>query len=218
MMQNFLCKISIQHIKSLQHGGAFELSSDNIVKAKIGWNSISFTITGEKALSIFSHEIGGHRIQRVPPTETKGRIQTSTVTVSVIPERREREIEIDDIDLRWEFFRGRGKGGQHRDKTDSCVRLTHIPSGTVVIAQRERSQPQNKQIALRELKKRLEEMQTNISHNESIKILKDQRKSGMRGDKIRTYRFQEDTITNHKNNKKVKNINRFMKGNIEIAW
>jgi peptide chain release factor 1 len=218
MMQNFLCKIYIQHIKSLQSGGIFELSGDNVVKAKIGWNSVSFIVTGEKALSLFSHEIGGHRIQRVPPTETKGRIQTSTVTVSVITKSNKQEVEINEIDLRYDFFRGRGNGGQKRNKTDSCVRLTHIPSGIVVVAQRERSQPQNKQIALRELKKRLEEMQTSASHNENSKALKEQRKSGMRGDKIRTYRFQEDTITNHKNNKKIKKIDKFMKGNIEIIW
>lgn len=146
---------------------------------------------------LFAHESGGHRWQREPPTERRGRVHTSTVTVAVLPEPTPTQLNVRDADLRWTTRRGTGPGGQHRNKTESAVDLLHVPSGIVVRCQSERSQLRNKQSALAVLRARLHARATSAADGEANAARRAQVGSGMRGDKRRTIRVQDGQVHDH---------------------
>lgn len=169
---------------------------------------------GKKAAKILKKEAGGHRWQRNPPTESRGRVHTSTITVAVLEERKDVQIEIKESDLEIKTARGSGKGGQHRNKTDSAVQVKHLPTGLIVRCENERSQHQNKDQALSVLKSKLFSIGYKAVQNASNNQRKDQIGSGMRGDKIRTIRVQDNTVVNNKSNKRT-TFKDYYKGRIE---
>ncbi|MGZ5971773.1 MAG: peptide chain release factor-like protein [Polyangiales bacterium] len=154
-------------------------------------------VRGSGAEEAFEHEAGGHRYQRVPPTERRDRVHTSTVTVAVLNEPREGQLQIDPEDLEWRFIRGSGAGGQHRNNTRSAVDLVHKPTGVVVHCESERSQLQNRASAMAVLRARLIERQNKLENEVREKTRRTQVGSGMRGDKRRTIRFQDGTVVDH---------------------
>ena len=163
-----------------------------------GYKEVSFMIEGSGAYSRFKYESGVHRVQRVPDTETQGRIHTSTVTVAVLPEAEEVELEINPADLKIDTFRSSGAGGQHINKTSSAIRVTHIPTGTVVECQDERSQFKNKDKALKILRSRLLDV-AQREHDEAIASdRKSQVGTGDRSERIRTYNYPQGRITDHR--------------------
>ncbi len=163
-----------------------------------GFKEVSFSVEGAGAYSRFKYESGVHRVQRVPETESQGRIQTSTATVAVLPEAENVELNIDDKDLKIDVFRASGAGGQHINKTESAVRITHIPTGMVVECQDERSQQKNKDRAMKVLCSRLLEMK----QEEQDKAIAGERRSqigtGDRSERIRTYNFPEGRVSDHR--------------------
>lgn len=163
-----------------------------------GYKEISFMIEGTGAYSRFKYESGVHRVQRVPDTETQGRIHTSTVTVAVLPEAEDVELEINPADLKIDTFRSSGAGGQHINKTSSAIRVTHIPTGTVVECQDERSQFKNKDKALKILRSRLLD-EAQREHDEAIASdRKSQVGTGDRSERIRTYNYPQGRVTDHR--------------------
>ena len=163
------------------------------------------------AKSFFEGEEGGHRWQRIPPTEKRGRVQTSTVTVAVLPAPDDADIRFSEKDLSWSFFAAGGPGGQHQNKTASACRVTHLPSKLAVECRSERSQHQNKRIALSLLQSRLTEKATTASAAGRNQDRKDQLGSGERGDKTRTYRVKDDVVTDHRSGKKT-SLSKILKG------
>jgi len=180
-----------------------------------GFKEVSFTIDGDGAYSRLKFESGVHRVQRVPETETQGRIHTSTATVAVMPQAEEVDLVIDPKDLRIDTFRSSGAGGQHINKTSSAIRVTHIPTGMVVECQNERSQFQNKDKALEILRSRLlaqkqKEQQDAINANRAGQV-----GTGDRSEKIRTYNFPQDRCTDHRIGLTVHNLDKIMDGNLD---
>ena len=163
-----------------------------------GFKEISFMIEGEGAYSRFKFESGVHRVQRVPETESQGRIHTSTVTVAVLPEAQEVDIEINESDLQIDTFRSSGAGGQHINKTESAIRITHIPTGTVVECQDERSQHKNKDKALKILRSRILESEREKQSAEIAGVRKNQVGTGDRSERIRTYNYPQGRVTDHR--------------------
>ena len=163
-----------------------------------GYKEISFMISGEGAYSRLKYESGVHRVQRVPETETQGRIHTSTVTVAVLPEAEDVEVEINPADLQIDTFRASGAGGQHINKTESAIRITHIPTGVVVECQDERSQYKNKDKAMKVLKSRLLEAKVQEQTDEMAQKRKSQVGTGDRSERIRTYNYPQGRMTDHR--------------------
>lgn len=158
---------------------------------------VTFSVSGAGVDQLFGNEAGGHRWQRVPPTEKRGRVQTSTITVAVLPEVQERVLELSERDLEWSVSTAQGNGGQSVNTTFSCVVLKHKPSGLVVRCQNERSQQQNRKFALRVLSAKLKQRMDDQAHMSRAKDRKEQIGSGQRGDKIRTIRVKDGQVNDH---------------------
>ena len=180
-----------------------------------GYKEIIFGVKGKGAYPRLCFESGGHRVQRVPATETQGRIHTSAVTVAVMPEVEEEEIEIADKDLKVETFCASGPGGQKVNKTSSAVRITHMPTGIVVSIQDEKSQHKNRAKAMRVLRSRINEAQERERHEKEATLRRSLIGTGDRSDRIRTYNFPQNRVTDHRINVSVFGLERFMGGEID---
>lgn len=174
-----------------------------------------FSITGKSAYAKLKFESGVHRVQRVPETESQGRVHTSTATVAVLPEATDVEVHIDEKDLRVDTLRSSGAGGQHINKTESCIRLTHIPTGIVVLCQDERSQTKNREKAMKVLKSRLYEFYQSQADKEYSENRKSQVGTGDRSERIRTYNFPQGRVTDHRIGYTTHDIEGFLQGNLE---
>ena len=180
-----------------------------------GFKEVIFEIKGKGAFSRLKYESGVHRVQRVPETETSGRIHTSTATVAVLPEAEEVEVEIKDEDLRIDVFRAGGHGGQSVNTADSAVRITHLPTGIVAQCQNERSQLQNRQRAMEVLRARIYAKEYRSQLEERDEARRQQVGSGERSEKIRTYNFPQNRVTDHRTNMSVYQLEGVLEGNLD---
>ena len=180
-----------------------------------GYKEISFMITGKGAYSRFKFESGVHRVQRVPDTESSGRIHTSTATVAVLPEVQEVEVDINPADIRMEVFRASGAGGQHINKTSSAVRLIHEPTGVVAECQTERSQLQNREYAMRLLRSRIYDIEREKQEKAVASERKSQVGTGDRSEKIRTYNYPQGRITDHRIGLSIFQFENFLNGDMD---
>lgn len=180
-----------------------------------GIKTVSFMIKGNGAYSRLKFESGVHRVQRIPATESGGRIHTSAITVAIMPEVEDVEVEIDMNDCKFDVFRASGNGGQCVNTTDSAVRLTHFPTGIVISCQDEKSQQQNKAKALRVLRAKLYELEQEKKHNNEAELRRSQVGSGDRSEKIRTYNFHQGRVTDHRIGLTLYKIDQIMDGDID---
>ncbi len=187
----------------------------NISKSEAGgYKEVIFSVNGNDIYSYLKYESGVHRVQRIPKTETQGRVHTSAATVAVLPEAEEVDIQIKDTDLRIDVFRAGGPGGQSVNTTDSAVRITHIPSGVVVSQQDEKSQHKNKAKALKILRSRVYEAEKRKRDQERSSNRRDQIGSGDRSERIRTYNFPQGRVTDHRINLTLHKLEEFLSGEI----
>lgn len=180
-----------------------------------GYKEISFMVNGDGAYSKLKYESGTHRVQRVPETESSGRVHTSAVTVAVLPEADDVEVDINPNDLQIDTFRSSGAGGQHINKTSSAIRITHIPTGMVVECQDERSQYKNKDKAMKVLKSRLLKIEQDKQNAEISENRKSQVGSGDRSEKIRTYNFPQSRVTDHRIGLTLYKLDDILNGNLD---
>ena len=178
-------------------------------------NENSIKIDGQGAFEKFKYEAGVHRVQRTPETEKRGRIHTSTATISVLPELEDIDLHIDPGDIEFEAFRAGGHGGQNVNKVSTAVRLKHKPTGIVVTCQTQRFQAQNRELAMEMLRAKLWEMEVEKQHGELSSIKSTQVGRGMRAEKIRTYNFPQDRLTDHRINKSFHNLPSILEGNLD---
>lgn len=180
-----------------------------------GMKSVDFMVTGAGAYSVLKYESGVHRVQRVPETESQGRIQTSTCTVAVMPEAEDVDVHIDEKDIRIDVMRASGNGGQCVNTTDSAVRLTHYPTGIVIYSQTEKSQLQNKAKAFALLRAKLYDMECQKAHDAEAEARRSQIGTGDRSEKIRTYNFPQGRVTDHRINLTLYKLDKIMDGDIQ---
>ena len=180
-----------------------------------GMKSVTFMITGQGAYSVMKYESGVHRVQRVPETESGGRIHTSTITVAVMPEAEEVDVQIDEKDIRIDVMRASGNGGQCVNTTDSAVRLTHYPTGIVIYSQTEKSQLQNKEKAFALLRAKLYDIECQKAHDAEAEARRSQIGTGDRSEKIRTYNFPQGRVTDHRINLTLYKLDKIMNGDIQ---
>lgn len=197
-----------------KHGWSLEVVGANETELG-GFKEISFTIDGQGAYSRLKFESGVHRVQRVPETETQGRIHTSAATVAVLPEAEEVELNIDPKDLKIDTYRSSGAGGQHINKTSSAIRITHLPTGTVVECQDERSQFKNRDKAMRVLRARLLDAKISAQNNEIASERKNQVGSGDRSERIRTYNYPQSRVTDHRIGLTLYKLDDILNGNLD---
>ena len=180
-----------------------------------GFSKVIFAIKSSGAYSKLKYEAGAHRVQRVPKTESQGRVHTSIATVAVLPEAEEIDLTIDQSDLKVDVYRSSGPGGQSVNTTDSAVRITHVPTGLVVISQDEKSQLKNKKQAMRILRARLLKAEQDRAHSERAKNRKEQVGSGERSDKIRTYNYKDNRVTDHRITLTLNRLDQVLDGDLE---
>ena len=180
-----------------------------------GMKNVTFTVTGQGAYSVLKYESGVHRVQRVPETESGGRIHTSTISVAVMPEADDVEVQIDEKDIRIDVMRASGNGGQCVNTTDSAVRLTHYPTGIVVYSQTEKSQLQNKAKAFSLLRAKLYDIECQKAHDAEAELRRSQIGTGDRSEKIRTYNFPQGRVTDHRINLTLYKLDKIMDGDIQ---
>ncbi len=180
-----------------------------------GYSKVVFAIKSKGAYSKLKYEAGAHRVQRVPKTESQGRVHTSISTVAVLPEAEDVDIKIEQTDLKVDVFRSSGPGGQSVNTTDSAVRISHIPTGLVVTSQDEKSQLKNKNQAMRILRARLLKAEQDRAHDERAKDRKEQVGSGERSDKIRTYNYKDNRVTDHRINLTLNKLDQVLDGDLE---
>jgi peptide chain release factor 1 len=197
-----------------KQGWKFEILSMNATGLG-GYREIIAMVVGNNVYSRLKYEAGVHRVQRVPATETQGRVHTSTVTVAVLPEAEEVDVSINPVDLRIDVYRSGGAGGQGVNTTDSAVRITHIPSGLVVVCQDERSQLKNKDKAMKILRSRLLEQVQAKAAKEHSDLRKNMVGTGDRSERIRTYNFPQERLTEHRIGLTIHQLSEFMEGKID---
>jgi peptide chain release factor 1 len=197
-------------------GWKIEVMNSNVTEIG-GYKEIVFSVSGRNVYGDLKYESGVHRVQRVPETESGGRIHTSAVTVAVLPEAEEHDVEVNQEDLRIDVYRSSGPGGQSVNTTDSAVRITHVPTGLVVTCQDEKSQHKNKAKALRVLKARLYEIEEKRRQQEEAAARKSQIGSGDRSERIRTYNFPQNRFTDHRINLTLYRLDAILQGELDEA-